>query len=396
MLIEPNPTLFKQCVSNRNRSSNFFINKCLVPKNYKESTIEFYTYNNLGALGRMRGYFYNEKEKGSKILLPAININNLLKQYNIKEVNFFSIDVEGADVDILDSIDFNEVNYVCILVEIHHCIEESIKYIMEKYSDMFDITIRNGRQVHVIMIKKSTKIGSAKSAQGLGDILLLTAICKYNPNCIVELTPMAEKFSTLFDGICQKVIITENPTVSPDVGTGTYIERKLTAYGIHEKNAIPYIQLTEKEKENGVAFAKKFKNPIVFVSNCSQQWKHLREMKKEKWVEIIERFKNKYTFLHFGTSENYTEFENTIPILNLPIKTLSTYYYGVGRYLGVDTGDRHLMSAVGGKCIVVHPPNCRQYKHACWHYAKDVIKYVEFNNINQVYHILKSWIPIYL
>lgn len=155
MLIEPNPDMFNRCVNNRKAENNIFVNKCLVPKDYKEDSVEFYTYNNQGAMGRLGDYFHNESKKGNKITVPAININDLLKEHNITVVDFFSIDTEGADIDILDSIDFNDgIDYKKLLIEIHHEREKNIEHILKTYSDMFDITIDKPNQVHATLIKK--------------------------------------------------------------------------------------------------------------------------------------------------------------------------------------------------------------------------------------------------
>jgi FkbM family methyltransferase len=40
---------------------------------------------------------------------PAINLNNLFKKYNITDIDRLYIDAEGMDVDIVNSIDFNNV-----------------------------------------------------------------------------------------------------------------------------------------------------------------------------------------------------------------------------------------------------------------------------------------------
>lgn len=154
MLIEANPYLLEKCIKNRNNQTNIFVNKCLVPKNYKEEFVTFYTYNTEGAMGRMEGYFFNEEAKGEKLKIPAININDLLKSYNVKVVDFFSIDIEGADIDILDSIDFNIIDYKEILLEIHH--EHKIDYVKQNYCSLFNINHEKNsiNQTHLRLIKK--------------------------------------------------------------------------------------------------------------------------------------------------------------------------------------------------------------------------------------------------
>lgn len=106
-------------------------------------------------------------------------------------------------------------------------------------------------------------------------------------------------------------------------------------------------------------------------------------------MDIIGKLKDKYTFLQFGISNILpTKFDNVTQLLDVPIRKLSCYYYGVGTYLGVDTGDRHLMTAVGGKTIVLHPNDNIDYSHKEWHYSKDIVTYVNFNSYEQIYNLL--------
>ncbi len=95
-------------------------------------------------------YFVNEEPNGKIIDVECIQLNELLKIYNIKHVDFFSVDVEGAELDLLDSIDFSsDVYFKEILIEIHHHIEDRICYIKENYSKIFNIEIIKCSQTHV-------------------------------------------------------------------------------------------------------------------------------------------------------------------------------------------------------------------------------------------------------
>lgn len=238
-------------------------------------------------------------------------------------------------------------------------------------------------------MNEKVKLGIGTLGQGMGDLLNLTAICKYKPDCIIEMTPKSKRFASLFDGICEKVVITENPIITSDTGTGTYMEQKMRTYGVWVENATPYIKLTDDEKEEGEYFAKQFDNPIVFVPNTAIGWRHVREMDKEKWIEIINKIKHKYTILQFGVSDNFTKFDNTIPFINVPPRMAAKYFYGIGQYLGVETGDKCLMSAVGGELIIVlHPSDGNGYCAQHWQFAKKLINYINFNNIEKVYDLL--------
>lgn len=154
MLIEPNPYLFNQCVSNRNNDTNIFVNKCLVPRDYKKDTITFFDYDLFGAGGRIEKYFIGSEPLGQKIEVPTANINKLLEDNNINVIDFFSIDVEGADIDILDSINFDEREYKEIVIELHYFKDDMINYVKNKYRDLFNIEVITDDQVHLRLTKK--------------------------------------------------------------------------------------------------------------------------------------------------------------------------------------------------------------------------------------------------
>lgn len=228
------------------------------------------------------------------------------------------------------------------------------------------------------------KIGINKSSCGLGDILTLTAICRENSNCIVELPPQAKRFKCLFDNICEKVIITNNPIVTKHVGSGTFIEGKLRACNLPTNNPLPYIKLNNDEKKEAKKLIKKYKNPLIFVPNCSKKWKRIREMNRKKWEPILNELNKKYTILQFGVKNNFTPFDQAIHFVDTPLKTQMQYFYGIGKYLGVDTGDRHLAIALNCKTVILHPSHTTDYKHNRWRFIDEKIKYVNFNEVNNL------------
>lgn len=232
------------------------------------------------------------------------------------------------------------------------------------------------------------KIGTPITSSGMGDVLLLTAICRHKRDCVVELHPSAQKFSCFFDNICESVSITDNPLVTPDIGDDTFLERKLRACGLEGKLAMPYVELSLKDKQESFNLIKKYKNPIILVTNCSVRWRHVREINPEIWQNIIYKLKEKYTFLQFGISDNFTPFEYTLHFKDLELKEQMMYYYSCGNYLGVDTGDRHLASALGCKTTVVCPNEGNGYFYKDWHYSKNFINYINVNEINKILNIL--------
>jgi len=49
--------------------------------------------------------------------MKCYQLNTLLEKYNLNNIDFISIDVEGAEYDILKGIDFNKYNIDCIVIE---------------------------------------------------------------------------------------------------------------------------------------------------------------------------------------------------------------------------------------------------------------------------------------
>ena len=55
-----------------------------------------------------------------EILIEFINFETLIKKFKIKKIDRLQIDVEGAEFDILNSIDFDRIDIKSILFESKH------------------------------------------------------------------------------------------------------------------------------------------------------------------------------------------------------------------------------------------------------------------------------------
>ena len=60
------------------------------------------------------------------------NFNELMETYDISEINYLSIDVEGAEYNILNSIDFNRIHISVIGVENNYKNHRIPKLLMSK------------------------------------------------------------------------------------------------------------------------------------------------------------------------------------------------------------------------------------------------------------------------
>lgn len=194
---------------------------------------------------------------------------------------------------------------------------------------------------------KEIVIGTGQST-GMGDILLLTAICKHIPDCIVELKPELKKFERFFFGQCKSLIYKDEPLDLKNTGNVHYAKAKMAGVGMGDLCYLPKVQVSKEEIDKGKKLIAKFKNPVAFVPNTSAKFKSTREIPVEVWNEILDKLKEKHDILQFGLSSNFTEFSQATPILDLDITELICYYSAIGSYYGVETGDKHLMLACGG------------------------------------------------
>ncbi|MBS1497272.1 MAG: FkbM family methyltransferase [Bacteroidetes bacterium] len=115
--IEPDPTLFKKLKSVRKKDT------CLnmgIGFN-EESAADFYIFKTTGwntfskeeaELRRASGAQYEKV-----IQVPLKNINTIIPQYFTTAPDLISIDVEGLDLDILQSLDFGKFSPKVLLVE---------------------------------------------------------------------------------------------------------------------------------------------------------------------------------------------------------------------------------------------------------------------------------------
>ncbi|WP_414624008.1 FkbM family methyltransferase [Calothrix sp. CCY 0018] len=146
ILIEPIPHLYQECVKERPKSTVF--NCALVSPDYPNSEIEM-MYGHLMSL--VTGAFDDDKIESErvaiagrklgftpyKITVPARTLTSILDQANVSEIDFFSLDVEGFELNALQGLDFDKYRPEFMLVE---CLnEESFEEIQSYIADYYDL-----------------------------------------------------------------------------------------------------------------------------------------------------------------------------------------------------------------------------------------------------------------
>ena len=127
ILIEPTPKLFKMCKKNRSEENSYFCNACvsfdynkenvkLIYSNLKTTSIDLTTDN--FRKKHLREPELNFFEKQNYYSAKAKTLNSILLESEApKVIDFFSLDVEGAEFSVLNGINFDEFNFKYILIE---------------------------------------------------------------------------------------------------------------------------------------------------------------------------------------------------------------------------------------------------------------------------------------
>ena len=143
VLIEPTPSSFLKCLTNRNSKTQVFCNAC-VSFDYPDKYVEI-IYSNLmstpiGLESDIKDAnahtdkgvkFLPHKETKFKFGAIAKTLNSILDEANApKDIDFLSLDVEGAELEVLKGIDFNKYVFKFICIESRSI--ESISQYMKK------------------------------------------------------------------------------------------------------------------------------------------------------------------------------------------------------------------------------------------------------------------------
>lgn len=133
LLIEPIPKIFEKCKENRSYL-NFFENYALVDKNFPNKKVEINYCNKMSVLNLEKNYDLpwnpenhvqqgnqflqlNDELKNKILYINALPLQKLLDKYNLKDIGFFSLDVEGFEIFVLNGIDFEKTTIHYILIE---------------------------------------------------------------------------------------------------------------------------------------------------------------------------------------------------------------------------------------------------------------------------------------
>jgi FkbM family methyltransferase len=150
LLIEPNPIEFNKmlnvdrplskkencAISDSEMDINFL--SIEGPCNVLSGIMEFYNPQHLERINRELNMYssypvghelYSKKEL---IKMKAVRLQTLFDKYSITDVDLISIDVEGAEMQVLNSIDFNKMNIKCFLIENNYGLDKETEFLVSK------------------------------------------------------------------------------------------------------------------------------------------------------------------------------------------------------------------------------------------------------------------------
>lgn len=118
--IEPLPEAFAKLQKER---SCICINACVSDSNAENQT--FYNMKGVPMLSGLQSSYVDVHEQRAKnegavkevLQVKNVQLKNVLKQHGVKRVDFLSVDVEGGELGVLKSIDFNQVYFHVLTIE---------------------------------------------------------------------------------------------------------------------------------------------------------------------------------------------------------------------------------------------------------------------------------------
>lgn len=142
ILIEPIPELYKECVKERKNSKVF--NCALVADDYDKDYVEIHNASLMSVIDGVMDKEAEEQhlenaakfERDLKIKLikvKARTLTSILKECNIEKVDFFSLDVEGYELEVLKGLDLDRFAPEYILIELNKR-DELNTFLRDKYN----------------------------------------------------------------------------------------------------------------------------------------------------------------------------------------------------------------------------------------------------------------------
>jgi len=115
--VEPMPKVFAQLAQNR---KCICVQGCVAAQDGEAEFLEVEGNEMLSGLSSTLNQAHQERIVGhriNKLKLPCFCLNTLLRQHQVKQVDFMSIDTEGSEMEILRNYDWESIRIKALCVE---------------------------------------------------------------------------------------------------------------------------------------------------------------------------------------------------------------------------------------------------------------------------------------
>lgn len=152
ILIEPVPTAFETLLT-KNRKM-YALNACIARKTPLVAKFKMAFRENLSGRNSELSNDRHEKlkEEFDFIYVPCFSLNTILKAIGVKQVDFFSLDLEGGEWDVLTSLDFKKIDFRFLLIEWFGDTDKKEK--MVNYLSKFNYELLKTDHANIYMKKK--------------------------------------------------------------------------------------------------------------------------------------------------------------------------------------------------------------------------------------------------
>lgn len=150
LLIEPNPIEFNKMVNHPRDLSHK--ENCAIsdieqeitflsiegPCNVLSGIKEFYNLQHIDRINRELEMYKNYPEghelysRKEEIKMKAVRLQSLFDKYGITKVDLISIDVEGAELQVLNSIDFSKTSIDVLLIENNYGLQKETEFLINR------------------------------------------------------------------------------------------------------------------------------------------------------------------------------------------------------------------------------------------------------------------------
>lgn len=238
----------------------------------------------------------------------------------------------------------------------------------------------------------------------LGDTLWTTPLARYIPDLVVQMLAhdaRSRATAPILDGLCP-VEWVDVTVETPKASIRAHVTQQiLAAYGHGGKPSVPRVLLTMEEIQWAITHLRGLGvNPARAVamtnhnSGSGDPTNHRAHYVRppSEVIKTLARFWGGGTWrvVQFGPAPTFHDRDpfdpipGAIHVRGLTVRQLAACYHVIGRFIGGDSGDYHLMAAVGGRAAVLVPPHsdAMGYRHwdllydaPCWGDERPRVRY---------------------